>query len=257
MAGRIDRYLEQLRMRKVQERWSAAVDEAAEMDPMALRAWRGKARAMRREIDRLIHVAEHRLALPSLGTGLPRQPLGTDWAWRPDVWRGAVSDRGSVAAEARTPVSDDVTLYHDCTAPEVIVRQVRNRDEADLAPFGVTMDMFGFDGSFLSLAARLPDAAVAGLRLRHLIRVEAVIDAERPVEAFARLNIKHGPNVEQLVRELPKDGRAKTVEFDLAYAKVDEKRIEKLWLDLIFERPAMNQITLRDVTVSRRPRAEL
>jgi Family of unknown function (DUF6478) len=257
MAGRIDRYLEQLRMRKVQERWAAAVDEATEMEPMALRAWRGKARAMRREIDRLIHVADHRLALPPLGAGLPRLPLGTDWVWRPDVWRGPVPERGAVAVASRTPVSDDVALYHDCTVPEVSLRQVRNREEADPAPFGVTMDMFGFDGSFLSLAARLPDTAVNGLRLRHLIRVDAVLEAERPVEAFARLNIKHGPNVEQLVQELPKDGRAKTVEFDLAYAKIDEKRIEKLWLDLIFERPAMNRITLRDVTVSRRPRAEL
>jgi hypothetical protein len=257
MAGRIDRYLERQRMQKVQQRWAAAVDEAAEMEPMELRAWRGKARAMRREIDRLIHVASHRLAVPSLGASLPRQPLGTDWVWRPDVWRGPVAERGAAALETRTPVSDDVTLYHDCTAPEVILRQVRNSDEADLAPYGLMIEMFGFDGSFLSLATRIPDSAVEGLRLRHLIRVEAVIDAERPVEAFARLNIKHGPNVEQLVQELPKHERAKTVEFDLAYAKIDEKRVEKLWLDLIFERPAMTAITLRDVTVSRRPRAEL
>ncbi len=244
-------------MQKVQQRWAEVAEEAVGMEPMELRAWRGKARAMRREIDRLIHVAEYRLAQPALGAGLPRQPLGTDWAWRPDVWRGPVPERGAAAVEARTSVSEDITLYHDCTAPEVILRQVRNSDEADLAPFGLTLEMFGFDGSFLSLAARLPDAAVEGLRLRHLIRLEAVMDAERPVEAFARLNIKHGPNVEQMVRELPKDGRAKMVEFDLAYAKIDEKRIEKLWLDVIFERPAMTGITLRDVTLSRRPRAEL
>jgi hypothetical protein len=30
-----------------------------------------------------------------------------------------------------------------------------------------------------------------------------------------------------------------------------------MWIDLIFEGPEMNQITLRDVTLSRRPRAEL
>ena len=72
-----------------------------------------------------------------------------------------------------------------------------------------------------------------------------------------RLNIKHGPNVEQIVRELPLNEEEVMVEFDLAYTKVNEKRIEKLWLDLIFEGPEMNQIILRDVTVSRRPRAEL
>ena len=47
------------------------------------------------------------------------------------------------------------------------------------------------------------------------------------------------------------------VEFDLTYTKINEKRVEKLWIDLIFEGPEMNQIILRDVTVSRRPRAEL
>ena len=47
------------------------------------------------------------------------------------------------------------------------------------------------------------------------------------------------------------------VEFDLAYTKMNEKRVEKMWIDLIFEGPEMNQITFRDVTVSRRPRADL
>ena len=47
------------------------------------------------------------------------------------------------------------------------------------------------------------------------------------------------------------------MEFDLAYCDLNEKRIEKAWLDLIFEGPAMNQITLRDVTMCRYPRAEI
>jgi hypothetical protein len=80
---------------------------------------------------------------------------------------------------------------------------------------------------------------------------------EKPLEIFARLNIKHGPNIEQIVRELPMMGEEVMVEFDLAYTKINEKRVERLWLDLIFEGPEMNQITLRDVTFSRRPRAEL
>jgi hypothetical protein len=38
---------------------------------------------------------------------------------------------------------------------------------------------------------------------------------------------------------------------------MNEKRVERIWLDLIFEGPEMNQVTLRDLTFSRRPRAEL
>jgi len=71
------------------------------------------------------------------------------------------------------------------------------------------------------------------------------------------LNIKHGPNVEQVVRELPLNEGEVKVEFDLAYTKMNEKRVERIWVDLIFEGPEMNQVTLRDVTFSRRPRAEL
>ena len=83
------------------------------------------------------------------------------------------------------------------------------------------------------------------------------VEMEKPLEIFARLNIKHGPNVEQIVRELPLNEEEVMVEFDLAYSKMNEKRVERLWVDLIFEGPEMNQVILRDVTFSRRPRAEL
>jgi hypothetical protein len=33
--------------------------------------------------------------------------------------------------------------------------------------------------------------------------------------------------------------------------------VEKAWIDLIFEGPEMNEIILRDMTFSRRPRAPL
>ena len=103
----------------------------------------------------------------------------------------------------------------------------------------------------------LPDEAARGLRQKHLLRMDVIVEMEKPLEIFARLNIKHGPNVEQIVRELPLNEEEVMVEFDLAYSKMNEKRVERLWVDLIFEGPEMNQVILRDVTFSRRPRAEL
>jgi Family of unknown function (DUF6478) len=117
--------------------------------------------------------------------------------------------------------------------------------------------VLGFDGSFLSLVINLPDAAMQGLTLRHLVRLDVVVDMERPIEIFARLNVRHGPNTEQIVRELPRGGGTAMVEFDLAYTRMNEKRVERAWIDLIFEGPAMNQITLRDLILSRRTRAEV
>jgi len=103
----------------------------------------------------------------------------------------------------------------------------------------------------------LPADATDGLTKRHLIRLDTIIELERPLDIFARLNIRHGPNTEQIVRELPMTSPENTVEFDLAYASINEKRIERGWIDLIFENPAMSQVILRDVTLSRRPRAAL
>mgnify|MGYP006289767839 CR=1 FL=1 len=59
------------------------------------------------------------------------------------------------------------------------------------------------------------------------------------------------------MRELPEVNVPQTVEFDLAYSRLNERRVERLWLDLIFERPAMNRIVLQDLAMSRRPRADL
>jgi hypothetical protein len=43
----------------------------------------------------------------------------------------------------------------------------------------------------------------------------------------------------------------------LAYSIINEKRVEKAWIDLIFEGPEMNQVILRDLTFTRRPRAAM
>ncbi len=257
MAGRLAQILDQWHLRKVQARWASAADAAPEMEPLALRALRAEARAMRRQIDRVLYQSDQRLTLPPLGAGMPRLPLGTDWSWRADVWRGPLPVPGVMAEATRTDVSEDLALHHDCPLGEVAVRQVRNTDAADRAPFGLAVEVFGFRGSFLSLDVRLPDPGVTGLRARHLMRVDALVDSDRPIRGFARLNVKHGPNVAQMVSGLPGEGREKTVEFDLAYAGLDESRIESAWLDLIFNDMAMSRITLHDLVLSRRPRAEL
>jgi Family of unknown function (DUF6478) len=257
MGQTLDRLLDRFLHKGALRRWSRLADQSATMDTSTLRRSLGRAWAMRRQLDRVIHQAEHRLALPVIGSQAMRRPLGTDWSWRPAVWTGPIPVPGMSSVPGKAVITDGTTIYHDCRRSELTVRQIRNTREADLAPFGVRMDVFRFDGSFLSLAIDLPPAAVDGLLQRHLIRVDAIVEMEKPLEIFARLNIRHGPNVEQVVRELPLAAEEVMVEFDLAYTRMNEKRVEKLWLDLIFEGPEMNQIILRDLTVSRRPRADL
>ena len=257
MAGWFDRMLDQLTFRRVLARWGRDADEAPRMTLEQLRKKRVRARQLRRELDRVIHQAEFRLALPVIGASAIRKQMGTDWAWRPELWTGQIATPGASSVPARAEICAGATIFHDCLRSELTVRQIRNTREADIAPFGFRLDVFRFDGSFLSLVLDLPPEAAHGLKTRHLIRLEAIVEMEKPLEIYARLNVKHGPNVEQIVRELPLSDGEVMVEFDLAYSSINEKRVEKLWLDLIFEGPEMNQIMLRDVTVSRRPRAEL
>lgn len=257
MVGRIAQFLDGWHQRRADQRLARLADQAAEMDSFELRALRNEARGTRRKIDQILQTADMRLATPGLGIGQPQMPLGTDWVWRPDPWRGVLPDIGAVASEGRTAIAENLALYHDCPLGEIVVRQVRNRHEADRTAYGFDVEVFGFQGSFLSLALNLPEAGISGLKSRHLLRAEFVIDSERPVRAYARLNIKHGPNLSQPVCSLPTDDREKIAEFDLAYADINDRRIERAWLDLIINDAEMTRIQIRDVVLSRRPRAEL
>ncbi|SOC13656.1 DUF6478 family protein [Rhodobacter maris] len=257
MSGKSNSFLDRLVQGRMLARWARAARLAPGLDRAQLRQLRADAQAMRREIDRVLFTADERLTAPIGGGDGIERPLGCDWAWRPELWRGPIFPPGIAAAPSRTMLGREITLFHDGKMSELTLRQIRNQSASHRAPFGLRMDVFRFDGSFLSLVLDLPDPAVRGLRRNHLLRIGLTVTLERPLEIFFRLNVKHGPNTEQLVRELPLDGGGNFVEFDLAYTKINEKRVEKAWVDIIFEGPQMNQICAQDLTFARYPRAEI
>lgn len=258
MAGQLTRRrITALMQRIVLARWARRAEAAAHAELGRLRHDRQQARDLRQQLDHLLAVADQRLAMPRIGSVQFPQPPGTDWAWRPLAWRGRLAVPGHAGVPSQTRLGPEMTLFHDCRTSDITLRQIRNAAETDLAAYGIALDVFSFDGSFLSLAIDLPDDACKGLARRHLIRLDTLIDAEKPIEIFARLNVRHGPNVEQVVRELPATSGSHAVEFDLAYTKLNEKRVEKAWVDLIFEGPQMNRVLVRDLTFARLPRAEL
>lgn len=243
--------------RRALDRWKAAARAAPRAELAALRAQHKQARQLRLPLQELCHVADSRLALPRIGSKTFPRPSGTDWAWRPRAWRGPLAGRGIAPAENKMGLNDEVVIFHDCKRTEVSLCQQRNLRDDDLAPFGLALEVFGFDGNFLSLVIEIPPEICTGLEKRHLIRLAAVIERERPITIMARLNVKHGPNTEQILLTLPDTADEAAVEFDLAYSQLNEKRAEKMWIDLMFQEPAMNRITLRDLTVCRYPRAAL
>lgn len=236
--------------------WEDAAQDAHEMDLSQLRKLRGRARQLRNRLDHVAHIAEGRLALPLIGSNVIRKPDQTDWAFRPEIWSHPVTPSGLAALKRRTEVGNHAVISHDCNISELSFRQIRNTRPSDLAPFGLRIDVFRFDGSFLSLVLELPPEATTDLRRNHILRVDAEVETERPLGAFARLNIKCGPNVVQILREVTLDSSEVMFEFDLEQSDFSEERLEKIWLDLIFEDPEMNEINLREFTLTRRPRAE-
>lgn len=257
MPGAGPTFFDKIVQARLVKRWAKAARTAPIATISTLRKQRQQARTLKTHLDTLIHVADERLALPMVGSSQFARPHDSDWAWRPEVWCGPIPNPGKSSVQNKEMLGDELTLFHDCSHSELTLRQLRNTRQEDLAPYGLSMDVFRFDGSFLSLVVDLPEGASRGLTRNHLLRMETIVELEKPLEIFARLNIKNGPNTEQIVRELELKGTGVLVEFDLAYSVLNEKRIEKIWVDLIFEGPEMNQVVLRDLTFSRRPRAAL
>ena len=257
MAQKTSGILDRLLFHGSLRRWGREATDAKKAGLEQLRKSRGRARQLRGHLDRLIYEADSRLTLPLIGSNAMRRVPGMDWMWRPELWRGPLARVGYSSVRNKTSIGSELTVFHDCEKSELTLRQVRNSRDDDLSPFGLRMDVFGFDGSFLSLVLDLPHESCEGLTRNQLVRLDCIVEMEKPLEIFARLNIKHGPNTEQIVRELPLHESDVMVEFDLAYTKMNEKRIERMWIDLIFEGPEMNQVVLRDLTFGRLPRADL
>lgn len=252
-----DTFWDSLVNRRALQRWTLAAGQARTEKLAVLRKQRSRARALRIHLDRLIHTADERLALPAVGaTNFPK-PHNADWTWRPELWRGALPTPGLSSVQNSSVLGEEVTVFHDCGRSEITLRQIRNLRPEDLAPYGLQVDIFHCEGSFLSTVVDLPEASIQGLKRSHILRVGGIIEMETPLEVFVRLNVRHGPNTEQVVRQHAVGTKKIEVEFDLSYANLNEKRVEKIWVDIIFERPVMNLITLRDLTFSRCLRAQI
>ncbi|MBQ2261318.1 MAG: hypothetical protein II336_08125 [Loktanella sp.] len=238
-------------------RWKAATAVTGQTRRGILRVQRHQARQLKSVLHEFCHRADDRLALPHIRSVNFPKPIGTDWSWRPAIWRLRLDQPGRAPVADRTWLDDDISIFHDCPHDEIAIRQVRNLGDDDIAPFRLSMEVFHFTGSYLSIVIDLPKESCHVLKKQHLLQLGAFIETETPIAISARLNIKNGPNTEQILLTLSHGSAMATVEFDLAYTQLNEKRAEKMWIDLMFETPQMNRITLRDLTLCRYPRAQI
>lgn len=258
MALRPSRWLKRRARESTARQWAGFVRDADQMS-------QGRLRQLGEEADDLRVLLEH-FGQKSDGRGnLHRAelahyalPLGTDWRGRPDSLAGRVSPPGIAAPAPGTRLGQEATIWHDCDHRAVILRQVRNSGATQMSPYGLRLEVLGFSGSFLSVSIDLPSSALEGLTGNHILRVETSLFVETPLDIYARLNLTHGPNTEEVLRHLGGVNAAgmhqHVTEFDLAPLDLNETRLEKIWLDLIFDKPVMNAIEIRDLVCSRHPR---
>jgi hypothetical protein len=189
------------------------------------------------------------------GPAPARMPVLGDWAHRPDPWARLLAPTGLAGPDNGAWLCPGSKLFHDCNAGQIMLRQ-QQTGRAD-HPFAVLMEVMEFSGSFLSLVFDMPKQGAKGLSEAHVFQLYLNVTLERPLEVFARVNLRHGPNVAQVVREVMLDTGEHTVEFDISSSTLRAEKVDGLWLDLIFDEPAMSAVLFHDLTVARRPRAEV
>lgn len=236
--------------------WNALNDQSEDVDRSKLQTLELRARQLRSKLNRFLHTSETRLSMPRTGSHSIRKPSLSDWSHRPEPWRSRIAPSGIAPLTNRSAFGSETTLFHDCELSEITLRQIRTTNETDLSPFGLHLDVFSFKGSFLSIAINLPTSVTTGLHSNHVIRLALDIETSGPVDISARFNIKHGPNTAQLLCHLPEAQGERIAEFDLSQLNLNTKRLENAWVDVIFAKPEMRALRLRDLTLSRRPRAE-
>ena len=242
-------------------RWSRRAARLPRLNAAETAALRDRARAERRAIDAFLLRSDARADRLRADLDAVQLPVGTDWRWRPPVLAAPLDPAGTVGPHSGSGLGMQATLHHDCPLRAMVLTQIVNRRATDLSPFGLRVEVMEFAGAFLSLSLPLPPEALHGLTRHHILRLETHVAIERGIEIFARLNIANGPNTDRLQHHL---GWLRTAginrhvsEFDLSTTDMDAQRLDHAWLDLILERPRMNAVTLRDMVVSRHPRADV
>lgn len=260
MAVRPRKWLDRKARERAQAQWAEMAESVEFMGPARIRNLTEEAMALRASLNRFLMRGDRKATVSRAALEALPLPGGTDWRWRPGFMAGQITPRGIAAPESGTRLGDRAGVWHDCTERALILEQVQNPRATDLSPYGLRLEVFGFSGSFLSISVDLPAEAMLGLTRNHILRLETTLVLERPMNVYARLNVGHGPNVDELLQMLRgMEGGLQSqqvVEFDLAYTEMNEKRLERIWLDLIFEAPRMSAVEMRELFLSRHMRAD-
>jgi len=184
--------------RRSLQRWERLADFGKDTPPETLKELKKHARAIEIRAGAVAKNADRSLISLLPGDAADQRRPRTDWSYRPEPWKCRQHPWGFAPALNNASLGRDVTLYHDCKSRSLTFRQIRNLDPDSLAPFALHLDIFRFRGSFLSIVVRAPDGVTKGLTKNHILGVSCELQIERPVDIMLRLNLRNGPNTEQI-----------------------------------------------------------
>ena len=172
------------------------------------------------------------------------------WYWVPQLWCDGATGVSHPQIASNTPLCDGVKLFHSAEAQSVGISSLTEGENTAIA-VDVRSDLL----NYLSLVIDLPDQIARTLTRDQIVELDAHISAlDSPV--YARLNLRYGPNTEHMNILLYDHQDQTKAEFDLWYSKLNAPRMEKAWIDLIVDNPPVGQITISDLALTRRKRAQ-
>lgn len=176
-------------------------------------------------------------------------PPKTQWGFTASLQNGITQDGISGTILTGTSLGPHVTLHHAGDGAKFSVRQ------PDEYSGGLVFEFSEFTGDYFSLAFELPIEGVMALGRQDLLRLNLRTHASEPLKAYARLNLCHGPNTEQIVWMIDVGEGESFAEFDIFYTEFEQNRAASAWIDLIINDPAHKSIALEEVVILRRVRA--
>lgn len=246
MAGLLAKIRNRLAPRATQRFWSTALSTIDDMPRPRLRKLSAEARRLVKLLNRFDRRAQDRLAPTQSAPLIP----GAAWAQRVDLFAEPISPQGHAPLTNNTQISEMVTAFTDDPVANVGFRQTPNTNGGHSA----ILDIHHLSGSYLSLAIGLGAQVAKTIGKDSLVRIRLECHSEQNIETLLRLNLRSGPNTEQVIRHFTP---GQDIEFDLFYVEFEPERMNDAWIDLMFPPHGMNRIELSDMIISKHPRADI
>lgn len=211
-----------------------------------LSAFRQLTLRRRAELDRIAMKVEARLTRADEAEA---PTSDAEWTYRPDIFTLPQDQTIWTNPASGLKPGDGLSVYHDSDGGAFTLAQRPARGKGNSLRYELFFESYEFRGSYLSLVMGVPDH-VRRPKAGEVLAVEIDLAASRHVKAFMRLNMKATQTSDVLHADgTIGEGRAR-FEFDMSFAAFEPTDQDQLWLDIIFDRPRMVEMSIRDLTLS-------